>query len=141
MERKLSSFQDALDSFRYLVEVDMQGLKSILDDRLVDGLENGKVQKFEICTELCWKAIKKFLLLNEGVDAKTPKQSIKEFFLAGHVSEAIYGLLLDAIADRHNISHVYDNDVFEKILIKFPNYITAFQEVLNRIKTACRDTH
>ena len=37
------------------------------DERLVDGMQNGRAQKFEYTTELCWKAIKFFLKEKEGV--------------------------------------------------------------------------
>lgn len=77
---KLKEFKKAVNGFTYLVNVDLKSLD--LDERLIDGLENGKVQKFEYSMELCWKLIKKFLEQEDGIDAKTPKQAIKEFYMA-----------------------------------------------------------
>lgn len=82
MEIKLEEFKKAINGFSYLVSVDLKSLENILDKRLIDGIENGMIQKFEYSIEMCWKLIKKFLKLKDGIDAKTPKQSIKEFYLA-----------------------------------------------------------
>lgn len=124
---KLKEFKKAVDGFTYLVNVDLKSLD--LDERLIDGLENGKVQKFEYSMELCWKLIKKFLEQEDGIDAKTPKQSIKEFYMAGYMVEADYLILVDMIDDRNILSHTYDAEEFQEILNKFPRYAEIFQQV------------
>ena len=53
------AFTEALESFSYLTEIDMATLANQLDKRLIDGLENGKAQKFEYTLELCWKKLSK----------------------------------------------------------------------------------
>jgi hypothetical protein len=53
MDVRVQTFAAALDTFTYLVTVEMDALSAQLDSRLIDGLENGKAQKFEYTTGLC----------------------------------------------------------------------------------------
>ena len=78
MDVRIEAFQEATESFLYLARIDMAALKEKLgDERLVDGLQNGRAQKFEYTTELCRKAIKVFLKEKEGVDEAAPKKISK----------------------------------------------------------------
>lgn len=47
MDLRVQSFAEALGSFAYLANVDIPALSATLDPRLIDGLQNGKAQKFE----------------------------------------------------------------------------------------------
>ncbi|UCH95049.1 MAG: nucleotidyltransferase substrate binding protein [Candidatus Aminicenantes bacterium] len=123
----MKEFKEALENFSYLVNLDLASLN--LDKRLIDAIENGMIQKFEYSIEICWKLIKKFLKQEDGIDAKTPKQSVKEFYLAGYIDEDNYLKLVDMIDDRNKLSHMYDEEEFRKILKKFPKYLKVFEKV------------
>ncbi len=130
MDVKLSQFLEALHGFGYLARLDMGNLRAQLpDERLVDGLQNGRAQKFEYTTELCWKAIKSFLRATEGIDEASPKKIIKAYYPAGYTSEDDCLQLLDAIEDRSRLSHVYDEKAFNQILEKLPAYADLFERV------------
>lgn len=79
MDIRIKAFQEATDTFAYLARLDLAALKQKLgDERLVDGMQNGRAQKYEYTTELCWKAIKFFLKEKEGAWMKPPpKRSSK----------------------------------------------------------------
>lgn len=130
MDVRLQTFAAALESFSYLVSIDMQSLSTQLDDRLIDGLENGKAQKFEYTIELCWKAIKQFLKHREGIDELSPKKVIKAFYLGGHLAEDDYLQLIQAIDDRNKLSHIYEPDEFKLILTRLSRYASLMQRVL-----------
>lgn len=133
MEIILEEFKNAVQGFSYLVNLDWISLQGTMDDRMIDGLENGMVQKFEYTIELCWKLIKKFLLQEDGIDAKTPKQSIKEFYNAGYIDEDDYLVLVDMINDRNKLSHIYDGAEFRKILRRFSEYLKVFEKSIRVI--------
>lgn len=134
MEERLNQLKIALESFEYLVNIDLKALEAVLDEKLIDGIEHGKAQKFEICTALCWKSIRRFLI-QEGIDPKSPKQAIKEFYLAGRLSEDDYLLLIKGVNDRNELSHIYKEEVFRRILNDFPNYLKVFKNVLKELET------
>jgi len=129
MDVRLAAFADALDGFSYLTSLDMAELAKKLDSRIIDGLENGKAQKFEYTIELCWKAIKATLQEKEGIDEASPKRIIKAWYLAGHVSEDDYLGLIAAIDDRNKLSHVYDPEEFRAIIGR----LSAYAELMRRV--------
>ncbi len=129
MEVKLKQYKEALAGFSFLVKFDLKSLDNKWDKRLIDGIENGMIKKFEVTIELCWKLIKRFLMQEDGIDAKTPKQSVKEFYISGYMDEEGYLKLIDMIDDRNKLSHLYDETAFRKILTKFPGYLESLERV------------
>ena len=129
MDVRHSAFAEALEGFSYLTEVDMAALSAQLDKRLVDGLENGKAQKFEYTLELCWKAIKLALKEQEGIDEASPKKVVKAWYLAGHLSEDDYLALIAAIDDRNKLSHIHDTEEFMAIVARLPEYARLMRRV------------
>jgi nucleotidyltransferase substrate binding protein (TIGR01987 family) len=122
MDVRLAAFSEALDGFAYLTSLDMADLARTLDSRIIDGLENGKAQKFEYTLELCWKAIKASLKEQEGIDEASPKKVIKAWYLAGKLTEDDYLGLIDAVDNRNKLSHVYDREEFMTIIAQLPKY-------------------
>jgi nucleotidyltransferase substrate binding protein (TIGR01987 family) len=134
MDVRQKAFSEALESFTYLTAVDMIALATQLDKRLIDGLENGKAQKFEYTLELCWKAIKFALKDQEGIDEASPKKVVKAWYLAGHLPEDDYLALIEAIDDRNKLSHVYDPEEFMTIVARLPEYAQLMQRVNETFK-------
>jgi nucleotidyltransferase substrate binding protein (TIGR01987 family) len=130
MDARIKTFQEATDTFAFLARLDLAELKQKLgDDRLMDGMQNGRAQKFEYTTELCWKAIKFFLKENEGVDEASPKKIIKAYYLGGYIAEDDYLLLLEAVEDRNRLSHIYDAETFNNILARLTGYAALFERI------------
>lgn len=133
LKAKLKNYKKALKSFEDLLQTNLVKLK--LEEKLIDGIKNGQVQKFEYCSELTWKLIRQFLLVIDGVETASPKGSIKEFFAKGYGNEPSYKKLLQMIDDRNELSHVYSEEDFEKIYKKLPTYLKAMKKVLSIIET------
>lgn len=136
MDVRLQAFVEALESFAYLVSVDMLALSAQLDSRLIDGLENGKAQKFEYTLELCWKAVKAALKEQEGIDEASPKKVIKAYYLGGNLTEDDYLALIQAIDDRNKLSHIYAAEEFRAILARLPLYAELMNRVLAKLHTS-----
>jgi nucleotidyltransferase substrate binding protein (TIGR01987 family) len=134
MELKLKVFKEVLNSFSYLVNVDYDSLQSILDPRLIDGLENGLIQKFEIVTEQSWKLTKVFLFKQDGIDAKTPKQTVKECYNAGYLSEDDYLLWIQALNDRNTLSHRYNEEAYQQALGRMLDYASLFDRLVKTLE-------
>ena len=134
MDVRLDAFAEALNGFVYLTQLEMAQLGIKLDSRIIDGLENGKAQKFEYTLELCWKAIKAILKEQEGIDEASPKKVIKAYYLSGHLPEDDYLTLLEAVDDRNKLSHVYDQLEFMAITGRLPKYASVMQRILNEMR-------
>ncbi len=133
MDVRLSAFSEAVAGFDYLVHVDLQALGAQVDERIIDGLQNGMVQKFEYTTELCWKSLKIFLKTHEGIDEASPKKVVKACYLESFLVEEDYLLLIQAIDDRNRLSHVYDKQDFFEILTRLASYAELFKRILQRL--------
>ena len=130
MDLRIAAFKEALDKFAYLARIDLAEIKEKLaDERLIDGFQNGRAQKFEYTTELCWKAIKAFLKERDGIDEAAPKKVIKAYYVGGYAAEDDYLLLLDAIEDRNRLSHIYDAETFTLVLARLPDYAALFERI------------
>ena len=53
---KLELYEKALKGFNISLNIDVLGFS----EEIIDTIKNGRIQKFEYCTELTWKAIKIF---------------------------------------------------------------------------------
>ncbi len=122
---KLESFDKAVQNFDVSLNIDLNQYS----DEVADSIKNGRIQKFEFCTELTWKAIKEYLLYIHGIAARSPKQSIKEFFLIGGISNDEYETMLNMLDDRNKLSHVYKEEFFDSIYKKLADYITIMKKI------------
>jgi nucleotidyltransferase substrate binding protein (TIGR01987 family) len=135
----LEALDQALESFIRLVAADMAALSKVLDEVLIDGLQNGKAQKFEYTLELCWKAIKVFLRQCEGIDEVSPKKIVKAFYVSGYLIEDDYVALIQAIDDRNKLSHFYNQAEFEQVLSRLPAYAGVMKHVALILRKGCID--
>ena len=126
---RLNTLVAAMDGFSKLMEKDI----TLFDEIVSDGLMNGRIQKFEYCTELLWKTVKNFLWINDGIDSKSPKSTIKEFFLAGHIDKNEYELLFEMINDRNRLSHIYKEEYFVEIHNKLNKYLSIIRKTIGII--------
>lgn len=132
MDVKTEAFQKSLLSLSQLLSLNLQDYAE--HPMVADGLKNGIAQKFEYTTELCWKAIQKFLHEQEGIESKSPKQSIKNFFATGYLTESDYLMLNEIIESRNKLGYIYEKAIFEKIIRRTADYLAVFERVLYILK-------
>ena len=129
---KLITLNNAINGFSSLMEKDI----TLFDEVISDGLMNGRIQKFEYCSELLWKTAKKFLWIYDGIDAKSPKSTMKELFLANYLTEDEYEILFEMINDRNRLSHIYKEDYFLEIHEKLKDYLIIMKKTAMVISTS-----
>jgi nucleotidyltransferase substrate binding protein (TIGR01987 family) len=96
--------------------------------------KDGAIQRFEFTFELLWKTIKIVLRL-KGIDVKTPKDSLKEAFKLGWLSDE--KTFLDMLEDRNKTSHIYDKNEAEVIFGRIKsNYASAIVKVSSILKSS-----
>jgi nucleotidyltransferase substrate binding protein (TIGR01987 family) len=111
LEYKLKAYRKSVTGFLSALDIDLGQFNS----EIKDVIKNGQIQKFEICVELTWKVLKLCLEQFHGIDAKSPKETIKEVYLIELINEEEYELLLDMLGDRNRLSHEYREEYFEEI--------------------------
>jgi nucleotidyltransferase substrate binding protein (TIGR01987 family) len=119
----------AIDSFEKAMSVDLSGLGDIEKDTM----QNGQVQKFEISLEQFWKTMKKFLHDIHGIEAVSPKTTIKQLYLTKYTDEHDYETLLGMINDRNRLSHVYNENQFNEIYSRLSEYLSLMKKIVAAI--------
>ena len=94
--------------------------------------KDGVIQRFEFTFELLWKALKIFLE-HQGIDTKTPRDSLKEAFRIGLIEDE--EMFLDMLEDRNKTSHIYAKEVSEEIFERIKLfYLQAIEKILGKLK-------
>ncbi len=96
-----------------------------LDDMYLDAT----IQRFEFCFELAWKLMKA-VLEYEGIEANSPRSSIREGWKQGLISDAEEWL--DMMEKRNLSSHTYDENVARDIYHEVRERYADLLEVLDR---------
>ena len=93
---------------------------------------DGTLQRFEFAFELSWKALKE-ALADEGIDARTPRETLREAFHAGWLpDEAPW---LEMLHDRNQSSHVYSEEVAAEIYARVRPNAVVLRAALERLRT------
>ena len=126
---RLTDLLSSLNTFERSLQLKMAKYQGVE----LDTIKNGQIQKLEYCIGLCWKTIKVFLNTMHGVDAVSPKSTIKEFYRVSLVNEKEYELLNEMLDDRNRLSHIYNELFFEDIYLKLNDYLVVIKKVSERM--------
>ncbi len=127
---RLTDFLSSLNTFERSLQLEMTKYEGVE----LDTIKNGQIQKFEYSVELCWKTIKVFLNSVHGVDAVSPKSTIKEFYRVALINEQQYELLNEMLDDRNRLSHIYNELFFEDIYLKLNDYLVVMKKVSEKMR-------
>ncbi len=121
LDYSLGRFTDALDRLR-------EGATEARDELDRDGV----IQRFEFCFELLWKTLKIFLE-DRGIEAKSPKDSLKAAFGQGWITDE--DAFLDMLADRNKTSHIYSREESQKIFDRIKKeHIPQIEALARRLR-------
>lgn len=91
-------------------------------------LRDSVIQRFEFTSELAWKTIREYELL-QGIRLDTPREVLKRAFKIGVIADETGWLLL--LQDRNNTSHVYDKNIAIEICGRVEGiYLPLFAELI-----------
>lgn len=125
--RKLKDLEAALSNFAASLTLE----PALFPDLVADNIKSGQIQKFEFTVELLWKTVQVYLFEVDGIDVVTPKSVAKEFAEAGHCDYEAYELLIRAINDRNQLSHIYRQEMAETIRLRLPEYVYLVERVVS----------
>lgn len=125
LERKVAQSMSNLE--RALMRLE----EALLEDPNNSLVVDGTIQRFEFTVELFWKTLKR-ILLSEGIETKTPKETLKEAYQAGWLSNE--KAWLQMLKDRNETSHTYDHESALKIWENIKSYFPEMKKTLNTLK-------
>ncbi|WP_163528711.1 HI0074 family nucleotidyltransferase substrate-binding subunit [Halobacillus ihumii] len=102
--------------------------EALSEDQSNSLIVDGTIQRFEFTIELYWKTLRR-LLLSEGIETKTPKETLKSAYKAGWLQDE--QAWLQMLKDRNETSHTYNEETANQILSNINSY---FPEMLSTFK-------
>lgn len=129
--KKYDNFVNALDTLIQMRDVK----KEDYDIVVYKFIKSGIINQFDKTFELSWKLMKE-LLLKEGIEgAKTgsPRDILKLAFSCKYFEDD--RIWLEALKDRNNDSHIYDEELVDKMLVKIrDSYLNMFTGFAHFVK-------
>lgn len=106
-----------------------------LEEALNENQENslivdGTIQRFEFTIEIYWNTLKR-LLAREGIEDKTPRESLKEAYRVGWLE--IEQAWLQMLKDRNDTSPAYDEEMARKILQNIIHYFPEMKSTFYKL--------
>lgn len=88
------------------------------------------IQRFEFTVELFWKTLKR-ILENEKIDARTPKQVLRESYQVGLINDEEYWLMM--LEDRNRSSHTYSEKAAKEVYGRIKKYVIFLEKELESV--------
>ena len=122
LKDKLCDYNHAVSRLQSALEKDPKQ-----DDLYLDGT----IQRFEFTYELAWKLVKHYLAY-EGIEANSPRSSIREGFQAGLIKNP--ELWLDMLEKRNMTSHTYNEmtaqEIYQHIKMKYIDLLVDLEKII-----------
>ena len=130
LEKKLKDFDNALQRLNESLEK----TEVYREQEEYSFFRDSTIQRFEFTLEIAWKSIKHFLLEQEGIECRSPKACMREFFSTGHLDEVQITLLLQMIDDRNLATHTYHESLADEIFSHMEEYLGLLVSVYGMMK-------
>lgn len=109
------------------IDIDISEMNRIFRDSMI--------HRFEYCTDLFWKFIKKYLEVNHQYGGiKTSREVLKEAFSVGILDEAEFEKIITMIQSRNMTSHIYVEEIAEQLAQIIPDYYLALHSIVSQVK-------
>ncbi len=119
-------------SLKRLKEAYLRAKQSDKDD--YPFFRDSTIQRFEFTVEVFWRNIKSFLKEVEGIECRSPKSCIREFYSTGYLAEEDAAIFLQMIDDRNLTSHTYRESIADQLFLKIKTYIEKLEEALSDLQ-------
>jgi nucleotidyltransferase substrate binding protein (TIGR01987 family) len=125
-KQRFDNLQRAYQRLRWAMEIYQQDPSDELIGMAV-------IKAYEFTFELSWKTLKDFLAYN-GIDAKLPREVLKQAFATGLVSEG--QLWIDMLEERNLMAHTYDDTRARKAVDQIQErYFSGLQQLHDLLAT------
>ena len=129
-KQRFDNLQRAYQRLRWALEIHQQ-------DPDNDLIRMAVIKAYEFTFELSWKTLKDFLAYN-GIDAKLPREVLKQAFATGLVING--QLWIDMLEERNLMAHTYD-DARARIAVDQiqERYLGGLQQLHNMLTTKLQE--
>lgn len=108
-------------------------LEEVLSKDFDEIIRDSAIQRFEICYEIAWKAIKQTLLFTGTETGNSPRDIFKNAFKLFLIEDE--NIWLDILTQRNLSTHTYSEELANSLYQKLPGFLTAMKYTLHKIQT------
>jgi len=130
LDKKLNDFDNALSR----LEEAISKTNAYKEQEEYSFFRDSTIQRFEFTLEIAWKSIKQFLLEHDGLECRSPKACMRDFFSVGYLNEEEISLLLQMVDDRNLATHTYHESLADEIFSHIETYLRLLKNVYQRMK-------
>lgn len=127
LDIELSNLNQAVYTFSQSLQIKPASKYSEIE---LDLIKNGKIQKFEYCTELAWKVSKIFLEYQTAEVILSPKMVYISLYLNKLIDEELYFDLCKTLEDRNKLSHIYKEEMYNEVYQNLEKHLIALQTLV-----------
>lgn len=125
-KQRFDNLQKAYRRLRCALEIHQQDSNDEL-------MRMAVIKAYEFTFELSWKTLKDFLAYN-GIDAKLPREVLKQAYATGLVSDG--QLWIDMLEERNLMAHTYDDTRARKAVDQIQErYLSGLQQLHDLLAT------
>ena len=125
-KQRFDNLQRAYQRLRWAMEIHQQDPSDEL-------IRMAVIKAYEFTFELSWKTLKDFLAYN-GIDAKLPREVLKQAFTTGLVSDG--QLWIDMLEERNLMAHTYEDTRARKAVDQIQErYLSGLQQLHDLLAT------
>ena len=121
LEEKIAQFEKALYKLEEVINLDFNEI-----------VRDSAIQRFEICYELSWKAMKLALEFKGMHAGNSPRNIYQSSFQANWINDE--NTWLDILAMRNLSTHTYNETLANALYEKLPVFLSEMKSSLQKIK-------
>ena len=132
----LNTLSEALKHFEDLQALEGKQASVLMsNEELERSLRDSLIQRFEFCSDLFWKYLKKYeeAALGLSLEANAPRPVVLAACKAKIISEIDTEILLELIQCRNLTSHIYKEEVADRISTKIPDYYKTMKKYAEKL--------
>ncbi len=124
LERALSTLNKSLTIYKDYHGTDVEEVA-----------RDSSIQRFEYCVELFWKFLKAFLQEKEQVklEGLSPRKILESALNAKLLNKKEFGIMIQALKDRNLTSHMYNEELADKLIEVIPLYYKTIASIAQQI--------
>ncbi len=122
LEQKIVQYKKAIANLEEVLKKDFDEI-----------IRDSAIQRFEICYEIAWKAIKQTLLFKGVETGNSPRDIFKNAFKLSLLKDE--NIWLDILTQRNLSTHTYNEAMANSIYQKLPEFLSEMKYALQKIQT------
>jgi nucleotidyltransferase substrate binding protein (TIGR01987 family) len=132
----LNALEEAIDNFEnFKNSKNKLAFEFMNNEALSKTFRDSLIQRFEFCSDLFWKYLKKYLdeIVKTPSEINGPGPVIRVACKAKIISELDAEVFLEMIKSRNLTSHIYKEEVADQISVSIPGYCKLMKKYTEKL--------